>query len=239
MISSRTMLKAVIFDMDGVLIDSHQAHRIAWRNFNAAISNPVTEGELDFVLDGRKREEILAYFLGKLSEDKMAEYGRLKDSFFQQEIEGIQPLPGLPGFLDDLRRHEVKMAVGTSASQQRTHLMLEKLGLTEYFDAIVTGTEVATGKPDPAVFRLAAGKMGVPAGHALVVEDAVAGVRAAHAAGMRCIAVASNGRSGLLREAGADRVIPDFRGLSVAELGDWFAAGSARDPRRAEGASLL
>jgi beta-phosphoglucomutase len=217
------MLSAVIFDMDGVLIDSHGAHRAAWRSFNEALNNPITEKDLDFVLDGRKREEILFHFLGELSPQKLAEFGRLKDSFLEQQIDEIQPLPGLRVFLQALTEEKIPLAVATSANAQRTKNMLSRLHLEDFFGVIVTGSEVTKGKPDPAVFMLAAERMGVSPAEVLVIEDAVAGVEGALQAGMRCVGIAEGPRIEIMRTAGAELVFRDFTGLSVPWLKKWFS----------------
>jgi beta-phosphoglucomutase-like phosphatase (HAD superfamily) len=92
------------------------------------------------------------------------------------------------------------------------------MGLTHYFETIVTGDEVAAGKPDPAIYRLAAERMQESPDRLLAVEDAVSGVKAARGAGMRCVGVAHNGRAHLLRQAGANPIIEDFRTLTLAQL---------------------
>jgi HAD superfamily hydrolase (TIGR01509 family) len=212
------VLRGIVFDMDGVVIDSHPAHRRAWQKFLRAVGREVTDTDLDFVLDGRKREEILRYFLGDLEPLKIAEYGALKDEMLQQLGEGVRPLPGIMEFLDSVSHAGMRMALATSAGRRRTCGTLEQLGLTRYFEAVVTGDEVGQGKPDPAIYRLAAERLAETPGSLLVVEDAVSGVQSARAAGMRCLGVASPQRAEALRDAGADPVISDFRSLSLARL---------------------
>ena len=210
------VLRGVVFDMDGVVIDSHPAHRRAWQKFLGTVGREVTDAELDFVLDGRKREEILRYFLGELEPAKIAQYGALKDEMLQQLGEGLRPLPGIREFLNSLSRAGMRMALATSAGRRRTSGTLDELGLTHYFEAVVTGDDVGKGKPDPAIYRLAAERLAETPESLLVVEDAVSGVKSARAAGMRCLGVASDQRAEALRDAGADPVIPDFRSLSLS-----------------------
>ena len=106
--------------MDGVVIDSHPAHRRAWQKFLGTVGREVTEAELDFVLDGRKREEILRYFLGELEPSKIAQYGTLKDEMLQQLGEGLRPLPGIMEFLNSLSHAGMRMALATSAGRTRS-----------------------------------------------------------------------------------------------------------------------
>ena len=215
---SARLLRGIVFDMDGVVIDSHPAHRRAWQNFLRATGREVTDTELDFVLDGRKRDEILCYFLGELKPLQIAQYGALKDEMLQQLSEGLRLLPGIVEFLNSLSHAGIRIALATSAGRRRTCGTLEELGLAPYFEAIVTGDEVGKGKPDPAIYRLVAERLDETPESLLVVEDAVSGVKSARAAGMRCLGVASPQRADALRDAGADPIISDFRSLSLVRL---------------------
>jgi beta-phosphoglucomutase len=212
------MLRGVVFDMDGVVIDSHPAHRAAWKSFLESVGRSASDTELDFILDGRKREEILEYFLGKLDSEQIAEYGRRKDELLRSHGSRLEPMIGVVEFLDHLCDSGVRMALATSASRRRACGTLEELGLAHYFETIVTGDDVAAGKPDPAIYRLAAARMQEEPDRLLAVEDAVSGVKAARGAGMRCIGVAHNGRADSLHLAGANPIIENFRTLSLAQL---------------------
>jgi HAD superfamily hydrolase (TIGR01509 family) len=173
---------------------------------------------LDFILDGRKREEILSYFLGELTPAQIAEHGAHKDEMLRLLAEDMQPLPGVVGFLDSLCRLGIRIGLATSAGTRRAHGTLKDLGLSHYFDAIVTGDEVVIGKPDPAIYLLVAERLNETPENLLAVEDAVSGVKAARAAGMRCVGIASAERAAPLRTAGADPVVPDFQSLSLEQL---------------------
>lgn len=212
------MLRGVVFDMDGVVIDSHPAHRAAWKSFLTGIGRTTTDAELDIILDGGKREEILRHFLGELDPKQIAEYGKRKDELLRNHGSKLEPMTGVVEFLDHLLNSGVRMALATSAGRHRACGTLEELGLARYFETIVTGDEVTAGKPDPAIYRLAAARMQESPDHLLAVEDAVSGVKAARLAGMRCLGVAHNGRADLLRLAGANPIIEDFRALSFAQL---------------------
>jgi beta-phosphoglucomutase len=217
------MLEGVIFDLDGVIVDSHPAHKNAWRTFFNSIGKEVSEDDLQFVLEGRKREDILRHFLGDLSAEQVKHYGAAKEALFRNSVQELKTIDGLTEFLDQLSHAEIPIALASSASRHRAEYMLEELGLRPLFKAIVTGDDVVNGKPDPALFVLAAKGLAVKAANALVCEDAVAGVQAAKNAGMRCLAIASNGRGPVLSKAGADMVIPDFTGIKLDELRTLFA----------------
>jgi len=212
------MIKGVIFDMDGVIIDSHPIHKAAWRRFLSCVGKPVNDSELNFILDGRKKEDILRHFLGDLSEEQIREYGRQKEKLFREEALQINLVPGIIAFLDHLHAAEIPLALASSGSRVRVQFILERLRIGGRFRVVVTGDDVIHGKPDPAIFLKAADQLGRPPSDLLVVEDAVSGIEAAKQLGMKCLAIASNGRSDLLRSAGADLVLRDFVGLSLETL---------------------
>lgn len=214
--------KGVIFDMDGVLIDSHPVHKKVWAQFLASLNRPVAEDELDFVLDGGKREEILRHFLGDLSSAQIREYGRRKNELFKESERDLRMVSGVMEFLDTLEAAGIQMAVATSASSVRAHDILGRLGILPRLVAIITGDDVAKGKPDPEIFVRAGKGLNLAPKNLLVVEDAVSGIRAAKSAGMKCLGIASDGRSEKLRDAGADRVIPDYRRICLKEVQQLF-----------------
>ena len=207
--------RAVVFDMDGVLIDSHPAHRAAWESFLQSLGVRVADEDLSFILEGRTRSEILRHFLGELPEDELQEYGRRKDEIFRELEHSIQPAPGVMGFLSKLEQMGLSCAVATSASEIRTASTIERLGLSSYFDAIITAADVHLGKPHPQVYQLACERLGVPPTEAVAFDDAPAGVLSARSAGLRCIGVTSNGGSQTLLAAGAETIINGFTDLSI------------------------
>jgi HAD superfamily hydrolase (TIGR01509 family) len=204
--------------MDGVIINSHPAHRRAWQEFLRMFGKHVSEGDLDFILEGRKRQDILRHFLGNISERELLEYGRKKDELFQKISEEVLPISGIVEFLQELHQLEIPAAVATSASNRRTSLTLKRLNLARHFRVVVTGDDVAEGKPNPDIYKLAAQRLQLPAEDLLALEDAPGGVAAAISAKMRCIGVASDSKAHALREAGAQHVIPDFVEFSFSRL---------------------
>jgi beta-phosphoglucomutase len=216
------MLRGVVFDMDGVIINSHPAHRLAWKAFLGSLGRETCDEELDFILEGCKRAQILKHFLGELAPDQIAEYGNRKDELLQKNADAVQPMPGIVEFIGHLSKAGIPRAVATSASRRRALGTLEELGLAHCFATIVTGDDVAAGKPDPAIYQVAAERMKQSPEHLLAVEDAASGVKSARAAGMRCLGVADARRAPLLRAAGADPVISDFRSFSFCQLQAYF-----------------
>jgi beta-phosphoglucomutase len=216
------MLRGVVFGMDGVIVDSHAAHRSAWKSFLESEGRAARDEDLDFILDGRKREEILRHFFGELTPEQIVEYGHRKDKLLRECGKRIQPILGVVEFLVHLSRAGIRIALATSGSRRRAYGTLEEHGLARYFHTVVTGDEVIVGKPDPAIYRLAAERMQESPQHLLAVEDAASGVKSARAAGMRCLGIANERRAALLRAAGAELVISDFRSLSFDQLENCF-----------------
>lgn len=216
------MLQTVIFDMDGVIVDSHCLHRQAWRSLLELQGKPVTEDELDFVLDGRTRAEIVRHFFGDLPRPQLETYGQQKDALFLACADRLSLLPGLLEFVAELRAAGMKLAVATSASRKRTHDILHRFALSHHFHAVATGDDVKNGKPDPSVFQAACLQVhGMPA-TTLVIEDAVSGVQGAKLAGMKCLGIAGPARTPLLYAAGADWVQPDFTAVDLPTLAALF-----------------
>ena len=212
------MLQGLILDLDGVIVDSHPAHLTAWKALFSSLGRQLSDHELDFVLEGHKREDILRHFLGDLPEEQLEEYGTQKETLFRESLCEVQTVNGFWEFLEQVERDRLPLAVASSASRSRVTYTLEHLDLTDRFQVVVTGTDVAKGKPDPALFNLAAEGMRVESSRILVCEDAVNGVEAAKSAGMKCLAIASNGRTPLLQNAGADVIVPDFTATNLKQL---------------------
>ena len=208
------MLNGVIFDMDGVIVDSHPIHKKAWRRFLELQGKKLDDADLDFIMDGRKREEILRHFLGELSDDEVQNLGHQKDALFLEESNAMAMIEGVSEFLQQLTRVNIRLGVGSAGSYGRVNHILELFGLRKFFQSVVTGDRVAAGKPDPAVFRLASKELGVPPSETLVFEDSVSGVKAAKAAGMKCIGIAVDGLVPKLLDAGAIQIVPNYVGLS-------------------------
>jgi beta-phosphoglucomutase family hydrolase len=217
------VFRGVVFDFDGVLVDSHPAHIRAWKKFLDSVGRTVSEEQLQFVLDGRKRDDILRHFMGELDADQTVEYGHRKEQFFRDEAAHVRTIDGLLGFLEDLEYEQLALAIASSGSRSRVHFLLDRLDLKKLFRVVITGDEVELGKPHPAVFLRAAQQLGVDPSELMAFEDAVSGVRAARSAGMMCVGIAQPDRFSILLDAGAIHVVPDFHSLSYSKLHEIFA----------------
>jgi beta-phosphoglucomutase len=205
--------RAVIFDMDGVLIDSSAHHRASWVAMlgELGLAAPPEFWRLTI---GRPAVEAVPLLVGR--DLAPAEARRLAlrkhEHYLRLSQQGPLAVAGVGAFLEDLVRRGVPRAVGTSARRDDTTRHLGALGLARYFDVVVAADDVVNGKPDPEVYLRAAQRLGQPSAGCLVFEDAVVGVTAARRAGMRVIGVATAYPADELLAAGAERVIPDFEG---------------------------
>ena len=217
------MLAGVIFDFDGVIVDSHPVHMQAWMTFFRSMGKEVKDEDLSFVLEGAKRDEILRHFLGDLTPEEVRLYGAEKERLFRAHASELKMVRGFADFLAEVESAGLPIAVATSGSRMRVEYTLESFHLLGRFRAIVTGDDVSKGKPDPALFRLAASRLQLSRDKVLVCEDAVNGVCAAKAARMRCLALATQRRAHLLEKAGADKVVADFSTVRLDQLQKLFS----------------
>ncbi|MEN6451667.1 MAG: HAD family phosphatase [Thermoguttaceae bacterium] len=187
---------AAIFDMDGVLIDSYQAHYRSWLEMAEPEGLHFTEAEFATTF-GRTSREIIARFWGRdrYNDAEIAALDERKEAAFRRLIEDDFPaMPGAIELLRSLHGAGFRLAVGSSGPPQNVRMVIERLGAEGLFEATVTGDDVTRGKPDPEVFLLAAERLGVPPARSAVIEDAPAGVAAANAAGMASVGLVSTGR---------------------------------------------
>jgi beta-phosphoglucomutase len=217
------MLRAAIFDMDGVLVDSHPIHMRAWRRFFNSVDKCIDDKGMAFILEGQKKEDILRHFLGELPEEQKKAFGRQKEILFQEEATRIETIPGVRGFLDQFAEESIALGVASCGSSGRVHYLLDLLDLRDYFQVVVTGDDVRLSKPDPAIFQAAAAELTIGAEEILVVEDSISGVQAAKAARMKCLGIAAPARAQSLLRVGADRVVSDFVDASLVQMKELFS----------------
>lgn len=191
-------IKAVIFDLDGVIVSTDECHYLAWKKmadgqgiyFDRIINNR---------LRGVSRMESLEIVLEKAErsytdEEKKA-LAEEKNNYYRDFIKGLTPddiLPGVMSNLEELKANGIKIAIGSSS--KNTPVILENIGLKEYFDAVSDGNNIKNSKPDPEVFLKAADMLGIAYGDCMIVEDADSGILAGKAAGMQTLSV--NGAKG-------------------------------------------
>jgi len=208
-------LRAVVFDMDGVLVDSGAHHREAWSRMLGELGVTAPPGFWRKTI-GRPAVEAVPLVLGepvapaearRLANRKHHHYATLA-------ARGLPAVAGVIAFVETLRAHAVPLAVATSARRSDVIELLGPLGLLDRFGVVVAAEDVTRGKPDPEVYLQAARRLGAPPEDCLVFEDAIVGVQAARGSGMRVFGVATAYESADLLAAGAERAITTFEGLS-------------------------
>lgn len=220
MIGSLAELKALIFDMDGVLIVSNPAHFLAWQRIGKEIGLDITEDLFYREFSGRKSVEVLAeLFPDRFDEAELAGVWRRKEALFREEfVPFIEPVPGVVEWVRKAKGEGALLAVASSAPRENVEACVGRLGLLDEFDVVMTGSEVAASKPDPTIFKKTAELLGVRAGEAVVFEDSIPGVKAAVEAGIPCIGVTTSADRATLVAAGAKDAIPDFQGVDFERV---------------------
>ncbi len=188
------MSRAVIWDVDGTLVDSQEYHWLSWRDAMAGEGSPITYEQF-LASFGLRNDRILRGWLGPETTDEVIRrIGDWKEGEFRRLARegGLSPLPGAAEWVARLHGQGWKQAIGSSAPRLNLEAMLRVLKLDRFFDQVVSAEDVTRGKPDPQVFLTAAARLGVPPERCIVVEDAPLGVEGARRAGMRSIGVSRN-----------------------------------------------
>lgn len=189
------MIKAVIFDLDGVIVSTDECHYLAWQKMSDDAGFKF-DREMNDQLRGVSRMDCLDIILRNAtrnySQKEKTEFAKKKNELYVSLIRSLNPndmMPGAKKTLEELKAAGIKIAIGSSS--KNTPTILKQIGLNNYFDAVADGNDITKSKPDPEVFLLAMNLMNKQAHECLVIEDAVAGVEAALLAGMRVLGVGS------------------------------------------------
>lgn len=204
----------IIFDMDGVIVDSNPYHKIALKEFCSGHGHELGDDQLLKKIYGRTNREWLTELFGKLPEDQLLEYTEEKETLYRKLFDqDIKPLKGLVKFLDQLEEHKVLRAIGTSAPRSNVDFTLNKTNTVKYFPTILNDTFVTHSKPHPEIYLKSAEALGLPNSLCVVIEDSLSGVEAGKKAGSKVIGVTTTHSREEL--AHCDMVIDDFEGLTV------------------------
>jgi len=209
---------AVLWDMDGVLVDTAELHYQTWKQTLASYDIPFSR-QLFNEFFGMNNEQTLTGILRRPPEPSfLQEASDHKEDKFRKSIHGqVELYPGVRKLLQELQRAGVIQAIASSAPQENIDALVYELNMASFFQAIVSGCEL-NSKPDPATFLLAAERLGVNPQRCVVIEDALHGIEAARRAGMKCIAVATTHPIDLLSQA--DLVVGSINELKVARILD-------------------
>ncbi len=179
----------VIFDLDGVLIDSAELHFQSWGQLADELGATLTRDQFHATF-GRQNRDIIPDLFGESVPDRVDALADRKEEIYRNLVRGRPPVvPGAVELIRGLQTGGARLAIGSSAPRQNIDLILKEMGVHEAFAAIISGDDVSRGKPDPQVFALACEALGLSASRCVVIEDAPAGVQAAIAAGAAAVAV--------------------------------------------------
>jgi beta-phosphoglucomutase family hydrolase len=211
------MLRAVIFDWDGVVVDSSAHHERSWEILAAQRGLPLPADH--FKRGFGKKNNVIIPDLGWATDPAdVAALAREKEEIYRDLVRqhGIEPLPGARELLVALQAADIPCAIGSSTERANLDCLLDLMDLRRFFGVIVSGEEVVHGKPDPSIFLLAAERLRCAPAECVVIEDALVGIEAARRAGIAVLAVATTEpASALIR---ADRVAPDLTAVDPALL---------------------
>ena len=212
---------SLIFDLDGVIVDSMPLHTLAWERYLKALG--VDSEDVAQRMHGRRNDEIVRDFLGNhVPERVVFEHGAAKERLFREMIAdqlSTRMVPGIQGFL--ARTQSVPVALATNAEPANVDFVLERAGLRRWFAAVADGTQVKNPKPAPDIYLYAAKLLATPPENCIVFEDSPVGISAARSAGTRVVGVRTH--SGALRDV--DLAVDNF---IDPELEPWLAQQDVR-----------
>ncbi len=214
------MLKGLLFDMDGVLVNNLDIHRQAFAEFFRRYGVERSFDDLSRVF-GKGNDDIMGELMPKDVVERVGirELGYQKEAIYREIYAPIiTPQPGLKEFLAEAERNGLKSAVGSSGYRVNVDFVLERCDIARYFSAIVAGDEVTRCKPDPEIYLTAASKLGLRPEECVVFEDAEAGIESAKRAGIKVVALATTFSREFLEKSDADYIIDDFRDIDIATL---------------------
>lgn len=203
--------KAVIFDLDGTLIDNNSYHLKTWKVYLEKTGINISEEAYKKNINGRTNKDALEYIYNKnMTDEEAMQYALEKEAMYRDIYKtDIKPVDGLLELLEVLHNRDIPMAIATSGIQVNIDFMFEHIPIKQYFKEVVNSSHISKGKPDPEIYLKTASLLDIPPGNCLVFEDAVVGVNAAHAAGMKVVAITTTQSREELKDA--DIIIADFK----------------------------
>jgi beta-phosphoglucomutase len=210
---------AVIWDVDGTLVDTAELHFQAWCALAHELGKPFTRADFAGTFGWRNPEIIPKLFGTRHGEAEVAALGNRKEDLYRAEAQrGVDLLPGVRALVESLQQSGFLQAIGSSAPRANLEMILDLTQTRRFFPVVVAMEDTRRGKPDPDVFLIGARRLNVPADRCLVLEDAPVGIQAARAGGMRAVGVTFVGHHSeeSLRRAGADLVVPSLETVTPA-----------------------
>ncbi len=204
------MYRALLFDLNGTLSDTDALHSPAWLNLLARHGVEADEEFYRNRISGRSNAVIVRELLPNLTEDEVQTVIDAKEADFRGLATDLEPLPGLPDFMEKSRRCNMKVALVTNAPSDNVPFVLAALGIEEYFDEVVLADDVGAGKPDPAPYAAALQRFGLDPEEAVAFEDSASGIASATGAGIPTVGIAFTQKPDYLLDGGAFVAAEDF-----------------------------
>jgi beta-phosphoglucomutase len=207
----------LIFDMDGVIVDNHEYHYMAWQQLASKRGVEITEEYYRLNMNGRTIDELVKIVFNlDVSKEEAREIGMEKEEIYRELYKDHRtPNKGLISFLETAKDLEIPMIVGTSAPEQNVVFTLDGLDLRKYFLGVVDDLMVTKGKPDPEVYLKCAEAIGRKPENCIVFEDAVSGIKAGKGAGAKVVGLATSHKR---EELTADLIIDNFEGFGINDV---------------------
>lgn len=208
---------AVIFDMDGVIVDSNPFHKKALLQFCQKHGINITEKEMKTSVFGRTNKEWLTDVFGNIPYEKLKRLEDEKEALFREiYLPYIKPVKGLIEFLEMLKDNRIRIAIATSAPKSNVDFTLSQTGISDYFQTIIDGDSITHSKPHPEIYLTTANKIGVSPDNCVVIEDSLSGIEAAKKAGCKVIGITTTHPKSELDHT--DFVIENFEQLGIDDL---------------------
>ena len=218
------MLKAIIFDLDGTLVDSLPYHHESWRIFFK--NNNIEENDFNEIYrnykGGGTLELMSSVFGDTYTKDELEKMSDDKEVIFREIYRSkIFPINGLIKFLDNLKKDNILLSIGSNAIRKNVLMTIKELGITNYFSSIICGDEVSKGKPDPEMYIETLSNLKVNKNECIIFEDSIEGITAAKNANIKAIGVTSSQSSETLKSVGAFKTIEDYTKISIDNILDY------------------
>lgn len=217
---------AVLFDMDGVIVDSNPAHKKAILQFCDRYNKKLSDDEMKKYIWGRTNKEWIRHLFGEgISDSQLKAYADEKELLFRTYYEpDVKLVNGLKEFLGMLEENNIPKAIGTSAPRANVDFIFKHTGLETHFETILDERAVTIGKPNPEIYLKAAKALNMDAADCIVIEDAFSGVEAGKRAGSKVIGITTTHTDEELLQRGADRTVADFTPLTLHDLISLFTS---------------
>ena len=218
------MLKAIIFDLDGTLVDSLPYHHESWRIFFK--KNNIEKNDFNEIYKNYKGGgtlELMTSVFGDIyTKDELEKMSDDKEVIFRDIYRSkIFPINGLRKFLDNLKKNNILLSIGSNAIRKNVLMTIKELGITNYFSSIICGDEVSKGKPDPEMYIKTLSNLNVNKNECIIFEDSIEGVTAAKNANIKAIGITSSQSSETLKSVGAFKTIEDYTKISIDNILDY------------------